>query len=332
MVEFGILAGTAIGIAGDFLAGVVQNMAADAVTDLVRRCLRTTDEGNQALGRLEESPQDPERRMRAASALATTAQNDSACAQALKEAVNAYLQAANQGVATSGSPHHQVNVNGGGITGKGAQVAGGNIDNSKRSNKFRFGGAIGALLLLGGGIGGVLYASSDGSGSPGFSGFGAFGSAGDVASVGAAPGEDGVRQTWMAYAQAISGKDARTACALYTPEARTEMEKKQGKCEDYFEEAFDNADSGTLQALASGKKVKVSEIVVNSGEAELELRTPGDTSADPGHTYMERFSDRWRISGRFLYRHFHECPTDPQALSRIYVTGEGDSNCLIEAG
>ncbi|MER6028233.1 hypothetical protein [Streptomyces sp. NPDC001851] len=329
MVEFGILAGTAIGIAGDVLAGAVQNVAADAVTDLVGRCLRTTDEGNRVLGRLEESPRDPERRMRAASALATAAQNDSACAQALKEAVSACLQAANQGAATSGSPHHQVNVNGGGITGKGAQVAGGNIDSSKRSNKFRFGGAIGALLLLGGGIGGVVYAGSEGSGGPGF---GAFGSAGGVASVGAAPGEDGVRQTWMAYAQAVSGRDARTACALYTLEARTDMEKKQGKCEGYFKEAFDSADSGTLQALASGKKVKVSGIVVNGGEAELELRTPGDTSADPGHTYMERFSDRWRISGRFLYRHFHECPTDPQALSRIYVTGEGDSNCLIEAG
>ncbi|MGW5124576.1 hypothetical protein ACWEQ7_11075 [Streptomyces sp. NPDC004069] len=151
-MELGVLAGAAVGIVGDFLAGVVQNvaasaqnMAASAVTDLVRQRLRSTADGARALEGLEGAPQDSGRRMEAASQLAAAAQSDPSFAQAMNDAVTSYQQATNQGTATSGSPHHQVNISGGGISGKGHQVAGGNIDNSKKRN-IRIG--IGAFAVL----------------------------------------------------------------------------------------------------------------------------------------------------------------------------------------
>ncbi|MBT2529248.1 hypothetical protein J7E91_28560 [Streptomyces sp. ISL-99] len=166
MVELGILAAAAVGIAGDFLSGVVQNMAASAVSDLVRQRLRTTDDGTRALERFEETPQDSGRRMEAASILAGAAQSDPSYAQALNDAVNLYHQATSQGTATSGSPHHQVNISGGGISGKRHQVAGGNIDNSKKRN-IRIGiGAFAVLAVVLGGYGVTRWFGGD-SGSEG---------------------------------------------------------------------------------------------------------------------------------------------------------------------
>ncbi|GGT26324.1 hypothetical protein [Streptomyces purpureus] len=330
MIELGILAGVAIGIAGDFLAGVAQNMAASAVTDLVRQRLQSTEEGVTALARLEEAPQDPGRRMAAAGEIAAAAQSDRSYAQALNDAVGLYHKAANQGTATSGSPHHQVNINGGGVSGKGAQVAGGNIDSSKRSNRFGIGGSTWLLLLLGGVVaGGVIYVTSGEDSDSLLPGLGSPGATQGVASVGAAPGEDGVRETWTAYAKAISGRDATTACTLHTPDARTKLEQKMGECDEYFKEAFNSADSGSLQVLGNGT-VQLSKVVVKSGIAELTLREPGDTPEDLDYIYMERFGDRWRISGEFLYRHFHDCPSDPRELASIYTSG-GDRNCLVGA-
>ncbi|MBZ2408803.1 hypothetical protein ACWHAO_31390 [Streptomyces albidoflavus] len=162
MVELGILAGAAVGIAGDFLAGVVQDVAASTVADLVRQRLGSTGDGTRALERLEETPQDSGRRMEAASVLATATQSDPSFAQALNDAVNVYHQNTDQGTATSGSPHHQVNISGGGISGKGHQVAGGNIDNSKKRN-IRIGfGAFALLAVVLGGYGVTQWASGDG--------------------------------------------------------------------------------------------------------------------------------------------------------------------------
>ncbi|MER7342972.1 hypothetical protein ABT403_34745 [Streptomyces sp. NPDC000075] len=165
-MDLGILAGAAVGIVGDFLAGVVQNMAAGAVTDLVRQRLRSTDDGTRALARLEEAPQESGRRMEAASTLASAARSDPSFAQALNDAVNDYHQYTNQGTSTSGSPHHQVNISGGGISGKGHQVAGGNIDNSKKRN-IRIGFGVLALLALVLGGYGVTQWVGGGSGGAG---------------------------------------------------------------------------------------------------------------------------------------------------------------------
>jgi hypothetical protein len=174
MVELGILAGAAVGIAADFLAGVVQDVAASTVTDLVRQRLGSTDDGTRALERLEEIPQDSGRRMEAASMLASAAQSDPAFAQALNDAVNVYHQDTDQGTATSGSPHHQVNISGGGISGKGHQVAGGNIDNSRKRN-IRIGfGAFALLAVVLGGYGVTQWVGGDGgtkaNGQPSISG------------------------------------------------------------------------------------------------------------------------------------------------------------------
>ncbi|MFD7866038.1 hypothetical protein [Streptomyces sp. NPDC059783] len=161
MVEIGILAGAAVGIAGDFLAGIIQTTAADVVTDLVRQRLRSTDDGTRALEGLEEAPQDSGRRMGAASVLAGAAQGDPSFAQALSDAVSSYHRETNQGTATSGSPHHQVNTSGGGISGKGHQVAGGNIDNSKKRN-IRIGlGAFAILAVVLGGYGVTQWVGGD---------------------------------------------------------------------------------------------------------------------------------------------------------------------------
>ncbi|MET8751932.1 hypothetical protein ABZW32_17795 [Streptomyces sp. NPDC004667] len=127
-MELGILAAAAVGIAGDFLSGVLQNMAAGSVTDLVRQRLRSTADGARVLERFEGTPQDSGRRMEAAGLLATSARSDASFARELEDAVKLHQHNTHQGTATSGSSHHQVNINGGGVSGKNAQVAGGNID------------------------------------------------------------------------------------------------------------------------------------------------------------------------------------------------------------
>ncbi|MFZ4248186.1 hypothetical protein ACOZDF_23270 [Streptomyces griseoincarnatus] len=150
MVEIGLLAGAAVGILGDLLAGVVQGAAANTVSELVTSRLRGTQEGAQALTGLEEQPQDPARRMAAAGALATAAHDDSDYVASLREAVNQFSQSTNQGTTTSGSPHHQVNINGGGVSGKRHMIAGGNIDARKRNIRIGFGALAVILLVFGG--------------------------------------------------------------------------------------------------------------------------------------------------------------------------------------
>ncbi|MDQ1018951.1 hypothetical protein [Streptomyces afghaniensis] len=159
MVEIGLLAGAAVGILGDLMAGVVQGAAANTVSDLVTSRLRGAEGGNQALARLEEQPRDPARRMEAAGALAAAAQDDPEYTARLRDAVNLYSQSTNQGTATSGSPHHQVNINGGGVSGKNYMIAGGNIDARKKRN-IRIGlGAFAVVLVAFGGYKVVQWAS-----------------------------------------------------------------------------------------------------------------------------------------------------------------------------
>lgn len=161
MIELGILAGAAVGIAGDFIAGVAQNMAAGAVTDLIRQRLGSTDEGQRALEGLESHPEDSGQRMEAAGILASVAQNDPSFAETLKDAVASHHQETHQGSASSGSPHHQVNISGGGVSGKRHLIAGGNIDASKKRT-IRVGmGAFAVLVVVLGGFGASQVWGSD---------------------------------------------------------------------------------------------------------------------------------------------------------------------------
>ncbi|MFJ1917414.1 hypothetical protein ACIOGX_36425 [Streptomyces sp. NPDC088147] len=164
MLDVIALAGQAVPIAGDFLAGVTQNMAANLVCDLVTRRLRQTDEGTQAAEALQENPRGAAQRSEATRVLTTAAQADPEYAQTLSSAVYVY----NQGTATSGSPHHQVNM-GGGIAGKGHQVAGGNIINRKRNVRIGL-GVVAAVAVLLGGVGvAQLITDDDSSGDSGTS-------------------------------------------------------------------------------------------------------------------------------------------------------------------
>ncbi|MFJ2201536.1 hypothetical protein [Streptomyces violaceusniger] len=164
MLDVIALAGQAVPIAGDFLAGVTQNMAANLVCDLVTRRLRQTDEGTQAADALQENPQGAAQRSEATRILTTAAQADPEYAQTLSSAVYVY----NQGTATSGSPHHQVNM-GGGIAGKGHQVAGGNIINRKRNVRIGLGVVAVVAVLLGGFGVAQLITDDDSSGDGGTS-------------------------------------------------------------------------------------------------------------------------------------------------------------------
>ncbi|MDX3367413.1 hypothetical protein PV387_15440 [Streptomyces sp. ME02-6987-2C] len=151
MVEIGLLASAAVSILGDLLAGVVEGAAATTVSDLVTSRLRGAAGGDQALARLEEQPQDPARRMEAASALVTAAQDDSEYTERLREALNVYSQTTNQGTSTSGSPHHQINIGGAGVSGRGHMIANGNIDaRQKRNIRIGFGVLAVALVAFGG--------------------------------------------------------------------------------------------------------------------------------------------------------------------------------------
>ncbi|MFC8739213.1 hypothetical protein ACFT5D_05045 [Streptomyces sp. NPDC057144] len=296
MVELGILAAAAVGIAGDFLAGVVQNAAASAVTELVRQRLRSTEDGATALERLEETPQDSVRRMDASNTLAGAAQRDPAFARSLTDAVNLYHQVTQQGTATSGSPHHQVNISGGGVSGKGALVAGGNIDASKKRS-IRIGiGAFAVLAVVLGGYGVTQWVGGDSDTTPGAAdgqGWGTPISARSVGSIGADPGEAGVRETWDAFGEALKDRDFARMCALYTPEAQQTLEEANGECEAYMETAAQSSNSDYLSD--DGRRILVKDVQVQGKAAQVTLAPQGNLG-DVSYLFMDRFVDRWRIS------------------------------------
>ncbi|MFE3760998.1 hypothetical protein ACFXPI_04430 [Streptomyces sp. NPDC059104] len=297
-MELGILAAAAVGIAGDFLSGVLQNMAAGSVTDLVRQRLRSTADGARVLERFEGTPQDSGRRMEAAGLLATSARSDASFARELEDAVKLHQHDTHQGTATSGSPHHQVNINGGGISGKNAQVAGGNIDSSrKRTTRIGF-GALAVLAVVLGGYGVTQWVGGDdgaGHGPVDARGGGGGGriSTRSVASIGADPGEDGVRETWDAFGAAMKDRDFARMCALYTPEARQTLEQANGDCATYMETASESSDADFL--TDSGRRMLVKKVQVKGKAAQVTLNPQGKPE-DVSHTFMDRFVDRWRIS------------------------------------
>ncbi|WP_331738207.1 hypothetical protein [Streptomyces sp. NBC_01276] len=299
MVELGILAAAAVGIAGDFLAGVLQNLAAGSVADLVKQRLRSTADGARVLERFEEAPQDSGRRMEAASLLATSAQSDASFARELDDAVKLYQHHTNQGTATSGSSHHQVNINGGGISGKNAQVAGGNIDSSrKRTTRIGF-GAFALLAVVLGGYGVTQWVGGDDGAGPGpvdaRGGGGSLISARSVASIGADPGEGGVRETWDAFGAATRDRDFARMCALYTPEARQTLEQANGDCTAYMETASQSSDADFL--ADGGRRMLVKKVQVKGKEAQVTLNPQGKPE-DVSYAFMDRFVDRWRISAK----------------------------------
>ncbi|MFG2293919.1 hypothetical protein [Streptomyces sp. NPDC048603] len=181
-------------------------------------------------------------------------------------------------------------------------VAGRDIDNSRRTTKI--GGAWGvaiAILLLAGTGGGVYWATQGDS----------------VSGIGARPGEDGVRDTWVATSEAVRKGDGETVCALMTPDYRARLEKEvPDTCAKAVGELFASSESASLDEAASGNLQKVS---VQGEWAEVVEVWPD--APEPSYRYMERFGDRWRWTHRVLYAEFH-----PETCTESGRTGIGTAD------
>ncbi|MEU1779133.1 hypothetical protein ABZ545_06535 [Streptomyces abikoensis] len=163
------------------------------------------------------------------------------------------------------------------------------VDQSKR---FKFGGgysiaAAAVLVAALTGAGGYAYYQADSDDKP------------DVSSIGTAPGETGVRDTWKAFQNATTRKDASTVCALLTVETRRQMGTAPDSCTNDMKQSLEDPASG---AAADASKIVI-KITIRDDKAEIELHSADGTPTSPA--YMIRKAGYWRVSGDSLCKDFH---------------------------
>ncbi|MGX1668602.1 hypothetical protein [Streptomyces sp. NPDC055400] len=150
-MELSGLSSQAVSIAADFLGGVVQNTATQAVQELISRRLAGSPSGAQAYLRLEQDLPNDQRRQEAADALRAEAEADAQFAQMLRAAVAATLaESVGTGPAAGGITAGGLDI--GGNVGNRNQLAGRDIDNSRRNVRMGISGIV-LLALIGGGAG-----------------------------------------------------------------------------------------------------------------------------------------------------------------------------------
>lgn len=134
------------------MGGVAQNMAAQALTNVVVDRLQGSASGAQVYLRLQRDPESGQRRQDAIDAIAAEAEVDDEFAKALREAVAAAL------VDSGGADRSAAGITTGGLTTRDVQdsnLISGNrnrINQSRRNTKFGIGGII-LLAFIGGGVG-----------------------------------------------------------------------------------------------------------------------------------------------------------------------------------
>ncbi|MFB8038777.1 hypothetical protein ACFC5Z_38915 [Streptomyces sp. NPDC056004] len=267
---------------------------------LVTERLRASGFGAQALTRLEERPEDANRAATVGDLLNEEAERDSGFAEELRTAVQQVN--VNEGpVAGSISGQQSTSVSGAGAVGISTGSVGGNQKITGIKNKSV---AIGmaAVAVVSVSIGGAIYYQNQfgGESSGPESGSASHGSnlsSKSVASIGAERGKTGVREVWDAMGDGLQRHDYKRMCALYTPEARTELERVNGDCEKYMETAAQSMDTTFLSA--DGHKILVRKIEVKGREAALTI-APSNKLDEPAVFFLERFADRWRISVKDL--------------------------------
>ncbi|MFF2478781.1 hypothetical protein [Streptomyces sp. NPDC058066] len=150
-MELSSLTSQAVSIAADFVGGVVQDAATQAVSSLIESRLAASPSGAQAYLGLRQDPPNEKLRQETVDALRAEAEADDQFAEALRAAVAAALADptaaghAGGGITTGG-------VSVGGNVGDRNQLAGRDINNSRRNVRLGIGGIV-VLALIGGGVG-----------------------------------------------------------------------------------------------------------------------------------------------------------------------------------
>ena len=290
-MDLGTLASQAINLVADHMASVAiaaaqgaEIAAIGALASVVSNRLSQSEMGSAVWRALQQDPDDAGNRSVATSALAVSASADAAFQAHLSQAVDTALRT--QNVANSGGfATNQANVlAGGGVTMRHSQIAGGNVDNSRRTT-IGTGGlvAIGAvaILALGMGTAGVVVATRD-DGPP------------TPESVGTSQAEVGIRETVGAFLDAVASEDNERACAFVTPDytktVRYIMGPKHESCDVEIKQ-------GTLfnQPVSFIKSLDGQNFVVDIGT--------GSSSTSGSVQYSEKISvgvsysfGRWYIS------------------------------------
>ncbi|WP_406458722.1 hypothetical protein OG782_36960 [Streptomyces sp. NBC_00876] len=271
---------------------------------LVTERLRASDFGAQALARLEERPEDANRAATVGAVLSEEAEKDSGFAEQLRTAVQQVN--VNEGpVAGSISGQQSTSVSGAGAIGVSTGSIGGSQKITGTKNKSVAIG-VAAVAVVSVSIGGAVYYQNQfgGESSSSESGSASDGSnlsSKSVASIGAERGKAGVQEVWDAMGDGLQRHDYKRMCALYTPEARTELERSAGDCEEYMETAAQSMD--TTFFSVDGDKILVRKIEVKGRAAALTVARSNKLD-DPGVFFLERFADRWRISAKDLSDYF----------------------------
>ncbi|MFI1735223.1 hypothetical protein ACH40E_39595 [Streptomyces acidicola] len=291
-----------------FLAEAIQSgraldVAGRELRRLVGDRLRTSQFGTQALERFEERPRDRHRAAAASSVVNEEAGKDPGFAEDLKNAVQqVHLSQGQAGGSISGQ---QIS------TATGAGAISSNIHSARdvklvgaRSKKtwltIGFAAVAVVSITVGGAVAYNYYGEGAGdksSGSATSDGVGGGMPIADrnVASIGAAPGKAGVRDTWDAVNSAFKEHDYARICALYTPEAQQTLEQANGACESYMARLDQSSDSDGM--AINGHKALLENVQVKGTKALLTLAGEGQPDG-VGYASMDRFGDRWRVSAK----------------------------------
>lgn len=272
---------------------------------LVTERLRSSDYGAQALNRLEEQPENANRAATVGDVLNEEAERDPGFAEELRTAIQQVNL--NQGeVAGSITGQQSTSVSGAGAVGITTGSVGGsqNITGIKKKNIAIGIAAVAAVVTIS--IGGtVIYQNqfggeNNGSGSESASDGSNLASR-STASIGAERGKAGVQEVWDAMSDGLKRRDYERMCALYTPEARTKLERENGDCEAYMATTAQSMDTAFISV--DGHRVLVRKIEVKGREAAITV-APSNKLDDPSFYFLERFADRWRITANDLREDF----------------------------
>ncbi|EHR63475.1 hypothetical protein [Saccharomonospora cyanea] len=279
------LAGQAVSFLCGYLtqvaSGVVQrtqDSAAEALYGMIATRLRQTAFGDRALRRLETAPGDNQAASEAQRTLAQEVQSDPAFAADLGRAVQ-NVWSAQGGV--SQSTFEQGNTTVSGATMRKSVIAGGNVDQSRRQTRISFGGwtAIAAILLLGGT--GSVVAISTGSGGV------------DTSSIGDAPGEEGARETAMAFVESMRSSDAELFCDLLHSEIVGNLEVHFGRpCPETVPVILDRI---TPEMKEEAKQAQVLSVTMESQSRAVVVVGIDNTEEGSAELRLRRDFDRWRV-------------------------------------
>ncbi|MEU9468521.1 hypothetical protein AB0D78_18035 [Streptomyces avermitilis] len=282
----------------------VPDVASSELRRLVTDRLRASEFGGQALERFQENPEDRHRAAAASSVVNEEAEKDPGFAEQLKAAVQQVHLS--QGPAGGSNTVQTSSATGAGSI-SGQASAGGNQKikiTGAKSKKTYLGIGLAAVAVVSvTAISGVVNNWFEGdsgesnisTGTTDSQGRGKPLSERSVASIGADPGEAGVRETWDAFADAVTRDDSSRACALMTPMLRTSAQERLGSCASFISE-LRRSSNKPYPADDDGRRLVLQSVHVEGREACLILVPQGKPTEPVPPWPLDRFGDRWRFT------------------------------------